>query len=73
MTDNEKKELDSLANSLAVIADSFITSAFIMWGWNILASHFNAPSFSYWEVFIMRIGVANFMKIFCQRNYRIKG
>ena len=73
MTDNEKKELDSLANSLAVIADSFITSAFIMWGWNILASHFNAPSFSYWEVFIMRIGFANFMKIFWQRNYRIKG
>ena len=73
MTNDEKQALDSLANSLAILAYPFIASAFIMWGWNILAPHLNAPLFTYWEIFIMRIGFANLMKTFWQRNYKIKG
>lgn len=42
----------------------FITAGFIMWGWNVFASHFNLPTFTYWEVFAMRMAFSSIMKIF---------
>ena len=48
----------------------FISAAFIMWGWNILAPHINAPTFGYWEVFAMRMGLSYFLSIIWQKKER---
>ena len=33
------------------IAYRFIAAGFLMWGWNTIAPHLNAPTFSYWDTF----------------------
>lgn len=45
----------------------FISAAFIMWGWNTIAPHLNAPTFGYWEIFAMRMGLTHVMAILWQR------
>ena len=50
------------------IATWFITAAFIWWGWNIFARHFNLPQFEYMEVFAMRMALTCIMKILWQRT-----
>lgn len=50
------------------IAGWFITAAFIWWGWNIFARHFNLPQFEYMEVFAMRMALTCIMKILWQRT-----
>ena len=44
----------------------FISAAFIWWGWNIFAGHFNLPQFGYMEVFAMRMALTWIMRIFWQ-------
>ena len=39
------------------------SALFIWWGWNVLAPHLNAPSFSYWEIFAMRMAFAHIVYI----------
>lgn len=46
----------------------FISAAFIWWGWNIFAWHFNLPQFEYMEVFAMRMALTYIMKIFWQKT-----
>lgn len=46
----------------------FISAAFIWWGWNIFAQHFNLPQFKYMEVFAMRMALTYIMAIFWQKN-----
>lgn len=41
----------------------FTSALFIWWGWNVLAPHLNAPSFSYWEIFAMRMAFAHIVYI----------
>lgn len=41
-----------------------ISAAFIMWGWNTLAPHINCPTFGYWEIFAIRMGLSNIVQIF---------
>lgn len=41
----------------------FISAGLIMWGWNTVAPHLNAPLFSYWEIFAMRMGFSSIMAI----------
>ena len=50
------------------IATWFITAAFIWWGWNIFARHFNLPQFEYMEVFAMRMALTFIMKILWQKT-----
>lgn len=45
----------------------FTTAFFIMWGWNTLAPHINAPTFTFLEVFAMRMGFSYLMAIVWQR------
>lgn len=54
------------------IATWFITAAFIQWGWNIFAWHFNLPRFGYMEVFAMRMALTFIMQILWQKT-EIKG
>ena len=50
------------------IASWFITAAFIWWGWNIFAWHFNLLQFEYMEVFAMRMALASIMVILRKKN-----
>lgn len=50
------------------VARWFITAAFIWWGWNIFAWHFNLPQFEYMKIFAMRMALSCIMKIFWQRT-----
>ena len=47
---------EKVVNIVAIIGKWFVSTAFIMWGWNTLAPHINCPTFGYWEVFAMRMG-----------------
>ena len=46
----------------------FVSSAFIWWGWTVLAPHLNAPIFSYMEIFAMRMMFSSVMYIFWQKG-----
>jgi hypothetical protein len=56
MEKNKWSEL--LSDFIASIFRWSISAAFIMWGWNTLAPHINCPTFGYWEIFAMRMGLA---------------
>lgn len=65
----ESKKM-TIAQALGTIAGKiagwFISAAFIWWGWNVFAGHFNLPQFGYMEVFAMRMALSNLMVIFWQ-------
>lgn len=58
----------TLTNFLAEVAFRFISAGFIMWGWNTLAPHINCPTFSYMEIFAMRMGLGYVMEILWQKK-----
>ena len=51
-----EKLREKAINLAALIVKWFVSTAFIMWGWNTLAPHINCPTFGYWEVYAMRMG-----------------
>lgn len=61
-----------LSNYFDSITRWFISSAFIMWGWNTLAPYINCPTFGYWEIFAMRMGLAYIVQIFTKSIALIK-
>lgn len=65
--ENDKKFFEKLGELLGHIGAWFISAAFIMWGWNTIAPHLNAPTFGYWEIFTMRMGLTHLMVILWQR------
>lgn len=60
----ENVSKDRIVESIATVISWFISSAFIMWGWNTLAPHINCPLFSYWEIFAMRMALSTIIAIF---------
>lgn len=51
------KELrEEVTEIVAMVTKWFISTAFIMWGWNTLTPHIDCPTFGYWEMFAMRMG-----------------
>ena len=56
----------ALGTIVGKLAVWFISAAFIWWGWNIFAWHFNLPQFEYMEVFAMRMALSQLMMIFWQ-------
>ena len=46
------------------IAYRFIAAGFLMWGWNTIAPHLNAPTFSYWETFAIYMGLNALAEVF---------
>ena len=56
----------ALGTIVGKIAGWFISAAFIWWGWNVFAWHFNLPQFEYMEVFAMRMALSHLMVIFWQ-------
>ena len=66
--ENSKK----LGEVVGKILVCFISALLIMWGWNTIAPYLGCPLFTYWEVFAMRMGLIQIVKILWQKN-KIKG
>ncbi len=66
--EENKKSTNEIVIVVAKIATWFISAAFLMWGWNTIALHINAPLFSYWEVFVIRMGLSYLMAILWQKD-----
>lgn len=60
----EEISKDRIVESIANVIGWFISSAFIMWGWNTLAPHIDCPLFSYWEIFAMRMALSCIIALF---------
>lgn len=37
----------------------FLSAGFIYWGWTVVAPHLNAPEFTYWEIFAIRMALGS--------------
>ncbi len=65
MEDKMKSNAQRMGTLIGYICGVLLSAVLIMWGWNTIAPHFNAPIFTYWEVLIVRIAlqcVANIFK-----------
>ena len=66
---NSKKTIGQAISTIIVhVMMWFASAAFIWWGWNIFAGHFNLPQFEYMEVFAMRMALTYIMNIFWQKT-----
>ena len=61
--ENSKKPCGIIGEIIGEILIWFISALLIMWGWNTLALYLGCPLFTYWEVFAMRMGLIQIMKI----------
>jgi hypothetical protein len=59
---NEREEIKmkneiskAIIKFLGTVSFWLTSSLFLWWGWNVLAPHLNAPMFSYWEIFAIRM------------------
>lgn len=72
MEKNIKEAVASTSKNLGTIlghvAGWFLSAAFIMWGWNTFAPLVNAPQFTYWEIFAMRMAISSIVNIFHKRK-----
>ena len=41
----------------------FVSAGLIMWGWSVVAPHINAPLFTFWEIFAIRMAIASIVAI----------
>ena len=69
MENKEDKRLAEVLGELTgTIINWFLTAGFIYWGWTVLAPHLNAPLFTYWEVFAIRMALSSLVAILWQRK-----
>ena len=65
MNAEKKKEIvNKWAEILGTVCGWFISAAFIMWGWNVIAPHLNCPLLSYWEIFAVRMALGSIAAMF---------
>lgn len=62
--ENVKSIAYKIGYLIGTIAYCLIASGFLMWGWNTIAPHLNAPTFSYWETFAIYMGLNTLTKVF---------
>lgn len=62
--ENVKSIAFKIGYLIGTIAYRFIAAGFLMWGWNTIAPHLNAPTFSYWETFAIYMGLNAFVGVF---------
>lgn len=62
--ENVKSIAFKIGYLIGTIAYRFIAAGFLMWGWNTIAPHLNAPTFSYWETFAIYMGLNALAKVF---------
>ena len=61
---NDKGIAFKIGYFIGIIAYRFIGAGFLMWSWNTIAPHLNAPTFSYWETFAIYMGLNVFVGVF---------
>lgn len=66
--DKKQETVDNISDIIARICTWFLSTAFILWGWNVLAPHLNAPLFGYWEIFAMRMAFSSICNIVHQKK-----
>lgn len=54
----------NLATIIGNVCGWFLSAAFILWGWSVIAPHLNAPLFNYWEIFAMRVALGSVVAMF---------
>ena len=68
--ENENKE-KSIAKEVGSIVGTiggwFLSSAFILWGWNTIAARTSLPFVTYWEVFAVRMAFSSMVAICRQK------
>lgn len=62
--ENVKSIAFKIGYLIGTIAYRLIAAGFLMWGWNTIAPHLNAPTFSYWETFAIYMGLNALVKVF---------
>ena len=62
--ENVKSIAFKIGYFIGTIAYRFIAAGFLTWGWNTIAPHLNAPTFSYWETFAIYMGLNALAGIF---------
>ena len=45
------------------VAIWFLSATFLYWGWSVVAPHLNAPMFTYWEMFAIRMAINSLFKM----------
>lgn len=68
ITNKKQETVDNISNIIARVCTWFLSSAFILWGWNVLAPHLKAPLFGYWEIFAMRMAFSSIFSIIRHKN-----
>lgn len=58
------KTAEKIGYLIGIIALCFANAGFLMWGWNTIAPHLNAPTFTYWETFAIYMGLDALVGIF---------
>lgn len=58
------KTAEKIGYLIGIIALYFASAGFLMWGWNTVAPHLNAPTFTYWETFAIYMGLDALADIF---------
>lgn len=62
--ENVKSVAFKIGYFTGTIAYRFIAAGFLMWGWNTIAPHLNAPTFSYWKTFAIYMGLNALAEVF---------
>ena len=62
--ENVKSIAFKIGYLIGTIEYRLIAAGFLMWGWNTIAPHMNAPTFSYWETFAIYMGLNVFVGVF---------
>ena len=62
--ENVKSIAFKIGYLIGTIAYRLIAAGFLMWGWNAIAPHLNAPTFSYWETFAIYMGLNALAEVF---------
>ena len=68
VTDKKREVVNNISKIIAQVCAWFLSTAFILWGWNALAPHLNAPLFGYWEIFAMRMAFSSIYSIVRHKN-----
>lgn len=62
--ENNKSIAFKIGYLIGLVALCFASVGFLMWGWNTVAPHLNAPTFTYWETFAIYMGLDALVGIF---------
>ena len=54
-----KKNSEKAGKFVGNLIGGFLSAGFFYWGWTVIAPHLNAPEFTYWEIFAIRMALGS--------------